>query len=97
MHVLALRFELHLDDVGSLKVKRSIVKPIVEGARRRYGVASAEVAHADALDRAALGFAAVSGSPRHATDVIDQVERFVWSFPEVEVVATERRWAEDEP
>jgi uncharacterized protein YlxP (DUF503 family) len=28
-------------------------------------------------------------------DVLDRVERFVWSFPEVEVVTAERRWLED--
>ena len=36
MHALALRVELHLPDVRSLKAKRSIVKPIVEGARVYY-------------------------------------------------------------
>ncbi len=95
MHVLALELELHLEEVASLKVKRSIIKPIVEGARRRYSVASSEVGHADAWDRSSLGFATVSGSARQATDVIDAVERFVWSFPEVAVVATSRQWTEE--
>ncbi len=95
MHVLALEVELHLADVGSLKVKRSIIKPVVEGARRRFAVASAEVDHAEAWDRSALGFATVSGSARQATEVIDAVERFVWSFPEVEVVNTSRQWTEE--
>jgi uncharacterized protein YlxP (DUF503 family) len=30
--------------------------------------------------------------PGHVTEVLDVVERFVWSFPEVEVVSTERDW-----
>jgi uncharacterized protein len=94
MQVLALRVELHVPAAGSLKAKRSVVKSIVEAARHRYGVAAAEVDHQDTWQRAALGFAAVSGSVTQATDVIDQVERFVWSNPEVEVVETERTWLE---
>ncbi len=94
MIVLALRVDLHLPEVRSLKAKRAVVKPIVEGARRRYGVAAAETDHQDMWQRAEVGFAAVAGSHRHAEDVIDEVERFVWSHPEVQVLACERRWLE---
>ena len=94
MHVLAIRMELRLPDVGSLKAKRAVVRPIVDGARRRFAVASAEVGAQDVWRRAELGFAAVSSSARHVTEVVDQVERFVWSFPEVEVLATDRTWAD---
>ena len=38
----------------------------------------------------------VAGSVGQATDLIDTVERFVWSFPEIEVVASERHWMEVE-
>lgn len=96
MHVLALELELRLVDVHSLKAKRATIKPIVEGARRRFGVASAEIGAQDVWKSTVLGFAAVSGSSIHATDVIDQVERFAWSFPEVEVVAAHRGWLEME-
>ena len=45
---------------------------------------------------------ATSGSPRwrpshaHLGDVLDEVERFVWSFPEVEVLRIDRLWIEEE-
>jgi uncharacterized protein YlxP (DUF503 family) len=39
-----------------------------------------------------VGVAVVSGSARHAQEVLDAVERFVWSFPEVEVIASDRDW-----
>jgi len=63
-----------------------VIKPILEGARRRYQVASAEVGYQDKWQRAELGFAAVAATPGHVHDVLQAVERFVWSFPEVEVV-----------
>jgi uncharacterized protein YlxP (DUF503 family) len=95
MHVAALTVELHLPAVHSLKEKRAVLRPILEGARRRYAVAAAEVDSQDLWQRATLGMAAVSGSPRHAQEVIDAVERFVWSFPEVEVTACRRDWLSD--
>ena len=92
MFVLALEVDLHLNDARSLKDKRSVVTSMVDGARRRYRVAAAEVAHQDDRQRAVLGFAAVASTAAHATDVIDEVDRFVWSHPEVEVVSMERTW-----
>lgn len=94
MHVLALEVDLHLPSARSLKAKRSIVKSIVEGAHRRFGVAAAEVGHQEQWQRAVLGFAAVSSTERHTTEVIDEVDRFVWSHPEVQVLSSERRWLE---
>jgi uncharacterized protein YlxP (DUF503 family) len=67
---------------------------MVAGAKRRFGVAAAEVGFQDQRQRALLGFAAVASSVGHAADVMDEVDRFVWSHPDVEVLATERRWLE---
>lgn len=94
MHVATIVFELRIPQAHSLKEKRSVVRPIVEGSHRRFGVAAAEVGHQDAWQRATLGMAAVSGTAGHAREVVDSVERFVWSFPEVEVIEVERGWAD---
>ncbi|MDE3206332.1 MAG: DUF503 domain-containing protein [Acidobacteriota bacterium] len=85
---------LRLRDVHSLKEKRSVIRPILEGAHRRFGVSVAEVGHQDSLRQATLGLAAVSGDHGHAAEVMDRVERFVWSFPEIEVLSAERNWME---
>jgi uncharacterized protein len=94
MFVLAAEVDLFLPECRSLKAKRSVVKSIVEGARRRYGVAAAEVGSQESWQRARLGFAVVSSSQHHAEEVADEVDRFVWSFPEVQVLGSERRWLE---
>jgi uncharacterized protein YlxP (DUF503 family) len=94
VHAAAVHFDLHLPQAHSLKDKRAILRPILEGCRRRYQVAAAEVDHQDAWQRAGLGVSAVSGTAGHLDQVLDQVERFVWSFPEVEVIGAERRWLE---
>ena len=89
MHLATSRFELFLPQPHSLKEKRAIVKPIIEGIRRRYQAAVAEVDHQDKWQRSAIGVAVVSASQHHADEVMDAIERFVWSFPEVEVVGIE--------
>jgi uncharacterized protein len=94
MFVLALQAELHLNDCHSLKEKRAVIRPILEGAKRRFGVSSAEVDHQDTWQRCAMGFAIVGASADHLSDVIDEVERFVWSHPEVAVLSMERSWIE---
>ena len=96
MHVGAVRFDLRLPQCHSLKDKRAVIRPILDGARNRYRVASAEVGAHDVWQRAILGMAAVSATAGHVEEVLDEVERFVWSFPEVEVVVTERTWADAE-
>ena len=59
-------------------------------------VAVSEVDHQDEHRRSELAFATVASSESHAREVLDAVERFVWSFPEVEVIDTWRRWLDDE-
>ncbi len=94
LQAAALELSLRIPLGDSLKAKRSAIRPILEGAHRRFGVASAEVDHQDVHDRAVLAFAAVASSVSQVNDVLDKVDRFVWSFPEIEVVATERFWVD---
>jgi uncharacterized protein YlxP (DUF503 family) len=94
VHVGTLLFDLHIPLSHSLKEKRAVIKPILEGARRRFQVAAAEVAFQDQWQRAELGMAAVASSAGHVEEVLGQVERFVWSFPEIEVVRCDRSWVD---
>ena len=92
--VLALAVDVHLPDARSLKDRRAVVRPVLDGARHRFRVSAAEVGYQDLWQRARLGFVVVASSQSQATEIIDDVERFVWSFPELEVTATERWWLE---
>ena len=71
-----------------------MIKPIVESARHKFAVAIAEVDHQNQWQRAELGVATVSGDSRHASDVLDAVERWVWAQPEIEVLSCDRSWAD---
>ena len=93
---MALSVELHLPASRSLKDRRAAVKPILDGARHRFRISAADVGYQEKWQRARLGFAVVAGSQGQATEVMDHVERFVWSFPEIEVLRIDRLWIEEE-
>lgn len=96
MHAAALRIELYLRECRSLKAKRALLRPIIEGLSKRHRVSVSEVDNHDAWHLATVGVAAVAPSHAHLVDVLDDVERFVWSFPEVEVLRVDRLWIEEE-
>ena len=79
-----------------MKAKRAVVKPIVEGLRKRFSVSAAEVDHQDQWQRAAVAVAAVASSAAMLDEVLDAVVRFVWSHPQVEVLSSERTWVDAE-
>jgi uncharacterized protein len=95
LHACALTVELQIPDSRSLKSKRSVVKHIVERSKSRFGVAAAEVDFLEQWQRTELAFAAVGGSQGHVEEVLDSVERFVWSQPDVEILRTDRHWIDD--
>jgi hypothetical protein len=96
LYVLALAVDVRIPEAHSLKEKRSVIRTILDGARRRFGASTAETGLLDVHQRSELGFVVAAGTAAHAVERIDSVERFVWSFPEIEVVATERHWMEVE-
>jgi len=86
--------ELHIPTSRSLKEKRGVLRPIVEGIRHRFQISVAEVGYQDKWQRALIGMAVVSDSYSHAGDVVDAVERWVWSKPDVEVTRFDVEWVE---
>jgi uncharacterized protein YlxP (DUF503 family) len=86
MVVGVCRIVLALPGNDSLKGKRSVVKSILERARVRFQVASAEVADHDVHRRATLGFAVVSNDARHARSVLDKLISFAAGASEAELL-----------
>jgi uncharacterized protein len=91
-----VEFDLRLPGCQSLKEKRSVLRPVLEGLRNRHPVSVSEVDHQDQWQRAAIGMAVVSSSPAHAQATMAAAERFLWSFPEVEVLRSTTRWLEED-
>ncbi len=96
MHVAAFEVEIRIPTSQSLKDRRQIVRSVLDGARQRFGVSAAEVGGQDTWQRASLGFAVVASEARLAEEVIDSIDRFLWSRPELEVVDGAVRWLDAE-
>ncbi len=96
MHAAALRFDLHVPQSRSLKVKRAAIRPIVDGLRHRFHVSVAEVDYHDQWQRSAIAVAVVGASESHVRDVLASIERFVVAAPAVELIDVETAWLESE-
>ncbi len=94
MHVAVVQLELHIPTSRSLKEKRAVLRPIVEGLRHRFQISVAEVGYQDKWQRALIGMAVVSDSYGHAVEVVDNVERWVWSKPDIEVTRFQTEWVD---
>lgn len=90
--VLALVVDIRILGAQSLKDRRAVVRTLCDGARNRFAVAAADVGVQDRWQRAQLAFVTVGSDGNVVAQVIDSVERFVWSFPELEVLEAERQW-----
>ncbi len=86
MEAAALRIELRVPGSRSLKEKRSVIRPIVEGLRRSASLSVAEVGHHDSWQRATLGVAIVAPDPRRLDRLVESVRRYVDDCMEVEVL-----------
>ncbi len=96
LHACVLSVDVRIPAARSLKEKRTVVKHLVDACRSRFGVAAAEVGFQDQWQRAELGFAAVSGEQRQVEALLDSVERYVWSHPQLEVLDATRAWIESD-
>lgn len=87
VYAAAVRCELFLPTVQSLKEKRRVLKPLVEGLRRKFAVSVAEVDHANAWQRSAVAVAVVTSHPDLLQDLIIAVRDFIDAADELELVA----------
>jgi len=96
MHILAVVYDLRIPGCRSLKERRSALRPVLSGVARRFGVSVAETGTTDRWQRAEVGVAMVSGKPGHCRTQADEVDRYRWSIPEIEVVDSAAHWLNTE-
>jgi len=86
MHVAAIRLELRIRDMQSLKEKRRVVKSILADIGSAHPVAVAEVDHQELWQRATLGIAAVSSSPGQVDRMLHAISTDLDRRDDVEVL-----------
>ena len=88
MHAAALRVDLRLRDVHSLKSKRRRIARLGTGLRRAFPVAFAEIDYQDLWQRSAVGVAIVSPHASQLEMALRSVQTFLDRWEEVEVLST---------
>lgn len=94
MHALAYEVTIRIPNSHSLKDRRQVVRSVLAVARERFHLSAAEIGGQDTWQRATLGFAVVASEARLAESAIDELERYLWSRPELEIVDSEAIWFE---
>lgn len=72
MIVGVARVELSLTDIGSLKDKRSIVRPIILKVMSKFNLHAAEVEDQDLHDSAVIGLVLCGNEQRHVNEVLSK-------------------------
>ena len=96
MYVGALRVELRIRGMRSLKEKRRVVKKIIADIGAAHPIAVAEVDHQDLWQRTDLGIAAVSESPGQVDRMLASITRDLERRTEIEVLGTSRSYLDEE-
>jgi uncharacterized protein YlxP (DUF503 family) len=65
------------------------VKSLTAALRQRFNVSVSEVDHQDLWQRAAIAIAAVGAAEYHLRKVTTEIERYVETWPAVEVLEVE--------
>jgi uncharacterized protein len=86
MRAAALRVELHLPTPQSLKAKRAVLRPVVEGIKRLGSYSVAEVGHHDLWQRAAIGVAIAAPDGDGLRMQMSKLRNYLDSCLEVEVI-----------
>jgi len=86
MRAAALRVELHLPSSQSLKAKRAILRPVIEGIKRLGSFSVAEVDDHDRWQRAALGVAIAAPDGESLAMQIAKLRRYLDTRLEIEVL-----------
>lgn len=89
MFVGIARFDFVVSGSTSLKEKRRVVRSLTANLRNKFNLAVAEVDYQDLRQRAALGVACVSNSAFQSKKMLHEIERFVRSQYEIEVVGAD--------
>jgi uncharacterized protein YlxP (DUF503 family) len=89
MLVAVERFDLRILGVHSLKQKRHVVKTLTAALRQAFPVSVAEVEYQDLWQRASIAVALVGAKEYHLRRVMQEVERRVDAWGDVEVIDRE--------
>jgi uncharacterized protein YlxP (DUF503 family) len=90
MIVGVMTANLHLQGIGSLKEKRSIVKSVIGRLQSRFNISISEVEHNDSKELAVLGIAIVGNDTSFIDSQLEAVTNFMQNDGRFYLGQTER-------
>ena len=90
MFIGVLEIECIIPGCKSLKDKRQVLRSFKDKTRNKFNVSLAETDFQDKWQRAAFGLVTVSGSHTHLVKTLDEIERFITTFPSMSVIIRDR-------
>ena len=75
--VCVIEARLHVEDSGSLKSKRKVVRSLKDSVRRRFGASVSEIGGHDTWQRSTLLIALTGGEEAELSDRAAELERFI--------------------
>ena len=89
MVTVSAQFKIYIAYANSLKDKRQVCRSLVAKIRQKFNASVAEVDTQDLCQTLTLGVAVVSGSGKYAKQIMDEIERFVESNTDAELIGVE--------
>lgn len=90
MAVLSATIQFHVAHAQSLKDKRMVSRSLIDGARRRFNAAIAEVDTQDLHKVLTIGIAVVSSEAGHARDMLEKVIQYLEDHVDGELIGIQR-------
>jgi uncharacterized protein len=79
-------------DAHSLKEKRAVLQRIMTRLKQKYNISISEVDFQDTWQRTKLAIVTVASARVSVEGVLQQVQQFIDSFPEIERTITDIEW-----
>ena len=89
MVVGVYRLDLRIHEVNSLKLKRRILRKIIDRTKNKFNVAIAEVGDNDLWQRAKVGLVVVGNDSRHVNSMMETITTFIEELNIAEIIDTE--------
>ncbi len=95
MRVAALRVEVRIPSVQSLKEKRRVLRPVLEGLRRLGSYSVSEVGRHDEWQRSTLAIAVAAPDGGSLGTHLMKIRRYLDSRPDIEVLEVSKSELEE--
>ena len=91
MITLSTKLTFYIPHVASLKDKRMIARRLIDKTKHKHNVSIAEVDTQDMHQTLTLGIAVVSSDYSHASNMLDEIIRYIEGNADAELVSVEHQ------